>query len=367
MNVALLGLGVVGRGVYDIIKRDFDDIKVKYILEKDDEKVRDLEYLRVSSLDHIINDENIDVVIELIGGKSVAYEFVKEALKHKKHVVTANKALMSEYFEELTLLAKKQDVSLLYEASVGGAIIILDELKKIAKINNINKIEGIVNGATNYVLSRVFCDGISLDEGVAEAFDKGYLETGSTDDMDGLDALRKINILSMIAYDTYLLEDDFDIVSLSSVSSEMIEYIKSKNLVLKYIAFSLRDNDIVNGYVCPTVMGKDSIISKINYEENIISVYGEYHKKQSFIGQGAGRYPTASAVVYDLLTIKNHQKITSEHKNTYLTNRNHQKHCFLVQNNHVIYKTKQMTFQELLEDKSVVCFVKVEGDVYEKL
>ena len=367
MNVALLGLGFVGRGVYDIISNDFTDITVKYILEKDDSKIKGLEALRASSIEDIINDDEINVVIELIGGKTVAYDYVVKALKHKKHVVTANKALISEKFKELTSLASKHNVSLLYEASVGGAIIVLDELKSIAKINKINKIEGIVNGSTNYILSRVFLNSLSMEDAINEAFEQGYLETGSTDDMDGLDALRKINILSMIAYDTYFQESDYHVVPLSNLSKELIEYIKSKGYLIKYLVSSELINDVMVGYVCATVIDDSSVISKINYEENIITVHGEYHKKQSFIGQGAGRYPTASAVVYDLLTLNKQNQVKQNHEKVVKTDLTLKKYYFLVQTSKGIVKTDKQTFNDILCDQDVRCFVMIEEGLYEKI
>ena len=166
MKVAILGLGVVGRGVYDILANDFKDITVKYIFDKDDNKTKDVKHLLAESYEQIINDREVEVVIELIGGKNVAYDFIVKAIKNHKNVVTANKALISERFKELNELAKKYNVKLLYEASVAGAVILIDPLKKIREINQINKIEGILNGSTNYILSKVFLEGVELKEAI---------------------------------------------------------------------------------------------------------------------------------------------------------------------------------------------------------
>lgn len=366
MKVAILGLGIVGRGVYDIISKDFKDIEVKYILEKDENKTKDLKHLLAESFEQIINDSEIDVIIELIGGKDIAYDFVSKALKSGKHVVTANKALMSEKFKELTELAKDNNVQLLYEASVAAAVILLDPLKKIREVNQIRKIEGILNGSTNFILSKIFLDDTLLADAISKAYELGYLEQGSNDDMEGLDPLRKINILSMIAYQTYLKEEDILRIPLSSLTNEFIGFIKASGYTIKYIAQSEIKNNSLSIKVEPLIISKESSFSKINYEENIVNVYGKYHSKQSFVGQGAGRYPTASAVVYDLLTIKNkHTDLLSFNK-TYEVKNNFDKYYFLIQKSDKIYKSKLKTYSEVINDKDVICFSRIEEELYEK-
>ena len=198
MNICIIGLGVVGRGVYDILTNDNLDINVKYVLEIDPDKTKGIPCV-LSSYDIALKDESLECVVELIGGKTKAYDFVKQALLAKKHVVTANKALISAYFEELTELAKQNNVQLRYEASVGGAINIIDPLMTISRLNKICKIQGIINGSTNFILSKIFIEDYNLDKALEEALSLGYIETGSTDDLDGLDLMRKINILSMIS------------------------------------------------------------------------------------------------------------------------------------------------------------------------
>ncbi|HKL61472.1 MAG TPA: homoserine dehydrogenase [Acholeplasma sp.] len=367
MNIAILGFGVVGRGVYDILSKDFKDIKVKYILEKDSNKVKGFEHLLASSFDQIIHDLEVDVVVELIGGKEIAYEFVKKAITAKKHVVTANKALISENFKTLTHMAISHDVELLYEASVGGAIILLDPLKQIRQINQINQIEGILNGSTNFVLSKVFLEDLSITAALSEALELGYLEVGSDDDMLGLDALRKINILSMIAYQTYIAEKDILRVPLSHLTDDFINEVKARNCIIKYMAKSRVSSGVLQLNVIPVIMSKHSSLSSINYEENIVCIYGKYHKKQTFIGQGAGRYPTASAVIYDLLTIKNKAKQTLSYDKTYTVNNDIEKHHFLIKTDKSLYKSGLMTFSEVKSLSGLVCFAKIEEDTYEKL
>ncbi len=367
MKVAIIGLGVVGQGVYDLITQDFKDIEVVYVLEKDEEKLKNLKHLKAQSFDDIINDINVDVIIELIGGKTIAYELITKALNKQKHVITANKALMSERFEELTKLAQKNNVKLLYEASVAGAIILLDPLKKIREINQIYQIEGILNGSTNFILSKVFLDHQTLEQAILEAFKLGYLEKGSDDDMLGLDALRKINILSMIAYKSYLNEKDILRIPLSSLTNQFMSSVKQKGFMIKYIAHSKIENQILSIVVEPLIIDEKSTYGSIHYEENMVNIYGKYHKKQTFIGQGAGRYPTASAVVYDLLTIKQTSNEDLTYDQIYDINNNSNTHHFLVQTKDKIYKSKLLTYKQITEDKDVICFSRIDEAIYEKI
>lgn len=358
MNIAILGFGIVGKGVYDILSKDFTDHNVKYILELDDQKLGNLISKRPSSYDVILQDDEVDVIIELIGGKGIAYTFIKQALIHKKHVITANKAVISEHYKELTQLAEENNVTLSFEASVGGAIIVLNPLFTIAKINKINKIEGIINGSTNFVLSSVFKENKSLADSIDEANTLGYIETGTTDDMDGLDLLRKINILSMISYKTFIKESDITRVPLSSLTNEFIDYVKKTNRTIKYIATSEKHNNEISIHLEPVILDSSLLYSNIDYEDNIISIHGQYHKVQSFVGQGAGRYPTASAVINDLITIDYKVKSVQEYKETTGINKT-KKYDFLVQKNMKFLEVKSITIEELLNDDSIQCFARI--------
>ena len=304
MKIGLLGFGTVGKGVYDIIDQDFDDIFVKYVLVKHQEKHQDIKSLLVDSIDDILSDDEIEVIIETIGGTDDAYEYVGKALEKHKHVITANKALISKHFNELEKLASKHRVSLRYEASVGAAIIIIDPLKTIRDYNHIYQIEGIINGSTNYILSKIFLDNYKLEDALKEAHQLGYIESNPKDDMDGFDLLRKIHILSQIAYREDIDTNMIKRIPLSSITQEDIDTVKKQDKIIKYIASSKKDGSKIEIEVKPIIIDKTHPYAKVNYEDNIIHVFGEYHKKQTFIGTGAGRYPTASAIIYDLLKIK---------------------------------------------------------------
>ncbi len=363
MNVAILGFGTVGKGVYDIINNGFPDISIKAILVKNPNKHLEISNLLVSDIYSIVEDDSIDVVIEVIGGKDSAYDYVKLALTHRKHVITANKALVSAYFREMHELARDNFVQFRYEASVGAAINIIDPLNTIRKFNNINKITGIINGSTNFILSKIFLENISLSESLEVAKSLGYIETDASDDLDGFDLLRKINILSMIAYSREIDESSILRVPLSSISDDMIEYLKSNDLSLKYLASSICNINQISIQLEPVVVSKNSLFNQINYEKNCIILEGKYHKEQVFIGQGAGRYPTASAVIYDLLKIKANELFSVDLNQDYPIHQRMMKSDYLVEDHQGIKRISNIYLKDLLEDKSIKCFVRI-GELY---
>ena len=359
MNVAILGLGTVGKGVYDILQ-DHPDVHVSYILERNSELLSELPDIVADSFDTILSDPTVDVIIELIGGTTVAYDMIRQALMHQKHVVTANKAVLSAHLSELTTLAQEHGVHLLFEASVGGAIIVLDPLKGIARVNQIHHIKGIVNGATNYVLTRIYQDDLSLEEAIDEAFEQGYLETGTTDDMDGLDALRKIHLLSSIAYQSYLDPNDVIRTPLSSLTETFHYHVKTSGYIIKYLAQSTCIENTVTMSVMPVILSKQHQYDNIQYEWNAIDVYGKYHERQRFEGQGAGRYPTASAVVYDLMSIRDNTVHQAAFSNVLQSNPNLEQHRYLIQREDGFHLTEPITITELYQSPSVICHARWE-------
>ena len=366
MNVCIVGLGVVGYGVYDILKKDNDKIKVKYVLDLDTEKTKGIA-CATTSLERVLSDDDLDCVIELIGGTRAAYTTVKASLKAKKHVVTANKALISKYFKELHDLAKENGVMLRYEASVGGAMNVIDPLLTIKKINKINHIEGIINGSTNFILSKIFIDGYTLDKALEEAKQFGYIETGSNDDLDGLDLMRKINILSMISYSQEIKEEDILRYPLTKLTNLFYNYVKDRNLLIKYIATSKIVDNKLTIHLEPVIITRDNFYSNINYEDNIITLFGAYHQKQSFIGQGAGRYPTASAVIYDLEKLSDLSNYDIDLDNKRLVDNESQKANFLIEVNGLIKKTELTTLKELLENDEITSLARIDREAYERI
>lgn len=361
MQIAILGFGTVGRGVYDMLVKDHPQINVKYILDRHPEKTSGVLATVTEDYETILQDKTIDVVVELLGGKDNAYPYVKRAITNGKHVVTANKALVSACFRDLTDLACKHQVQLRYEASVGAAINIIDPLYTIAQINHIQRIEGIINGSTNFVLTALFDHHQSLDEALKKAYEQGYLEAHSNDDMDGLDLMRKINILSMIAYHQVIDEKDILRMPLSKITPSFYDYVKTKGWMMKYMAYSSINGHELSLSVLPVIMEKTHPYAFVKDTDNAITLYGAYHKKQQFSGCGAGRYPTASAVIYDLLQIKqgNKTRVTLNQKRQVVMD--HQKARFLAikqEELSIIYST----LETIINDQSIDCFARLDVD-----
>jgi homoserine dehydrogenase len=251
----------------------------------------------------IINDEEIECIIEVIGDYQIVYEYLKLALIKKKHVITANKAIISRYFFELNALAQASQVKLGYEASVGAAMIIVDPMINLSRVNQITAIEGIINGSTNYILSRIFKDNLSLLSAKAEALEKGYIESGTDDDLGGYDLMRKINILAMIAYDCEIKENQIARMSLDVLEDELITFLKNNDLEIKYLATAKKLKDVLTVHLEPVILNKLHFYNNFSYEQNFVIIEGEYPKQLMFSGVGAGGDETASAIIYDLLKI----------------------------------------------------------------
>ena len=365
MNIAILGLGVVGKGVYDIICDRNKDAKISYILEVDSLKTKDVKTNVVTDYNIILQDDTVDIVVELIGGVDFAYTAIKQALKAEKHIVTANKAVISKYFEELTNLAKANNVSLRYEASVGGGTIVLDPLYEISKNNDVLGVKGIINGSTNYVLSKFFEEDMSLEDSLKLAFNNGYLETGNNDDMAGLDLLRKINILSSISYHQFFKVSSIFINPLDTITKEFLNYVKNKNLIVKFMGESSILDNQVSIRVEPVIIDKNSIYSHINYEQNYIEFYGVNFEHLAFQGIGAGRYSTASAVINDIVQIKSGFFKEYDFSKTNLSiNNDINSYRYLVLKNNEFTVTKELTIFELNNThKNMTCYARIDGDI----
>ncbi len=313
INIGLCGYGTVGSGVYKIINENKyleQNVRVTKILVNDISKDRNIDKsLFTNNYKELVNDKAIDVIIECIGGTTLAYDIVSEAIKNKKHVITANKALLEKYLCELTKSAKENNVSLLFEASVCASIPCISLINEISLFDEITSIEGIINGSTNYILTR--CNDISFSASMEEARIKGFLEADPTDDVCGFDALRKIIILSRIAYNASF-SNNYNITSITSLSENIFSYAKNNNMVIKYIASSIKENDTISISVLPTLIKKDNLISYINYEQNIIRLKTKYSNEQTLIGYGAGSLPTASAIINDLVKILNNKSYSFE-------------------------------------------------------
>lgn len=301
MKIGLLGFGVVGRGVYDILA-DREDISVRTVLCR-----RDLGALTARTtreMDDILADPEIDTVVEVMGGLHPAYEYVSAALKAGKHVVTSNKHLICHYYQELTALAKEHGVALRSTAAVGGGIPWLTNLEKAAKVNQISKIWGILNGTTNYIMDAMQKSDVDFDDVLKKAQALGYAEADPSADIDGWDIQRKLIISANAAFGVCLEEDDVPVFGIRSVTAEDIRRFQARGYTCKLIARAERLHDSVAAYVEPTLLSAGALEAAVPENFNLISMEGEHMGRQSFFGQGAGRYPTAYNVVQDLVDIQ---------------------------------------------------------------
>lgn len=315
LNIALLGFGTIGTGVYELInlnKGRFADnldepVAITKILDKDPYKKvdpSDKVCQIVTDPALIMDDPDIKIVISLLGGMDFEYKMIKMSLEHGKHVVTASKAVISEYFQELIGIAKEKNVILRYEAAVGGGIPIIASLKEELKINRINEIKGILNGTTNFILSNMTEKGADFGETLKLAQSIGFAEADPTADIGGYDVSRKLAILSTLAYGGVIRDEDIKKRGLSDVSAIDIEMAGDMGYIVKYLGDSrLVDGHKVYTTVEPVLFPKESLMSNVNSEFNIISIKGDIIGELQFYGKGAGKDATANAVAGDALYI----------------------------------------------------------------
>ena len=307
MNVAILGFGTVGFGVYELAVK-CKEINVKYVL---DIKIHnDIEATSVTDINVILNDDSVDTVIELIGGRNPAYSFIKSSLEHGKNVITANKLVICENYKELTDLASKNGVALRYTAAVGGGIPWLTNLERFVRISHIRKIEGIFNGTTNYILDAMHKNGTKFETALKKAQELGYAEADPSSDIDGLDTERKIAISANIAYGIDINTDSIDLFGIGDIKPEAVKDAESLGAVIRLIATAHKTEDGISVYVEPTFVKNGTGFSGISENFNRIVYEADNLGYGSFHGYGAGRYPTAFTVINDVLDVANGIKKT---------------------------------------------------------
>ena len=316
VKIGLVGTGTVGGGCIDIIQNHKEDFKRHLGV--------DIELVRVCSLDpaeaeahgvghlftkdfnDIINDPEIDIVIELIGGTGVAHAIVTNALKAGKNVVTANKALMATAGEEIFHLADEAGVEIAFEASVGGGIPIIDPMKHSLISNEISSVLGIVNGTTNYMLTRMDEDGMPYDDVLAEAQAKGFAEADPTADVDGFDAAAKIAILASIAFNSRVVMSDVHTEGIRNIQPIDLATAHDMGYSVKLLAIAHRTDEGIDVRVHPTMIPEEHQMAKVNGVYNAIYVTGDAVGETMFFGEGAGAGPAASAVMGDVLEVSRH-------------------------------------------------------------
>lgn len=300
MNIALLGFGVVGSGVYEWC-RSREDLHVCRVLIRSDKP--EIAGIATRDFDDILHDPNIDVVAEVMGGLHPAYEYVTAALKAGKHVVTANKALVAAYYRELTALADVCGKALLCTAAVGGGIPWLVNLARCKKLDHICRLGGIMNGTSNFIMDAMHKSPVSFPVILKKAQELGYAEADPSADIDGNDIRRKLVISANIAFDALLNEEDIPMFGIRTVTDGDIRTFQSRGFVCKLLAEAAQAESGVCAYIEPTLVSASALEAAVPANFNLITYEGEQIGRQSFYGQGAGQMPTAANVVQDCLSI----------------------------------------------------------------
>ena len=315
IQVALLGMGTVGSGVYEVIEKLQKgcfvnkvgaDVHVKRILVRSPEKYKDMvepHTMLTTNWKDIVEDKEIDIVIEVMGGIEPARTYLMEALHAGKNIVSANKDLIAVHGQELQSLAKQVKKDFRYEASALGAIPIVQPLKENLAANNFSEIVGIMNGTTNYILSNMTEKGIGFEEALAEATALGYAEADPTADIEGLDAGRKVAILANVAFHTPAVFDDVHVEGITKISKLDISYASSVGCVIKLLGIVDRQEDGLVLSVHPAFIKKTHPLASVSGSFNAAYVRGDAVDEAMFYGRGAGKLPTASAVVGDVVDI----------------------------------------------------------------
>ncbi len=312
--VGLLGLGTVGTGVYKVLKLQKDEMKnklgcevvIKKImvrnLEKAAKKLDDPSVL-TNDFNEILNDSEIDIVIEVMGGIESAKEYMLEAINAGKNVVTANKDVIAQYGRELLLAARDKQVDLYFEAAVAGGIPIIRPLKHCLAGNNIDEIMGIVNGTTNFILTKMTKEGMDYSEALAIATELGYAEADPTADVEGYDAGRKIAIMASLGFRTSVRFSDVYTEGITGITAEDIKYADNMGYVIKLLGMAKNTPSGIEVSVTPMLISKDHQMAAVNDSFNAVFVHGDAVDDAMFYGRGAGELPTASAVVGDVFEV----------------------------------------------------------------
>jgi homoserine dehydrogenase len=313
IKIALLGAGTVGSGVIQALSMNADIIagrsgayiEIKKILVRDAKKQRPEVngILLTDNFDEILDDEEISIVVEVMGGLSPARDYMLRSMVAGKHVVTANKDVIAQHLSELYTAANENTVDFLYEASVGGGIPIIKPLKECLTANKISEIMGVINGTTNYMLTKMTEKHISYDAVLRRAQEKGYAEANPSADVDGLDAARKAAILASLAFDTVIEFEDVSVEGISHITEDDIEYGLNLGYVIKLLAVGRNTDDGIDVRVHPVFLPKTHPLASVNGVFNAVFVRGDVIGDAMFYGRGAGALPTASAVVADIIEV----------------------------------------------------------------
>ncbi len=314
MKIAIMGFGVVGSGVGEIISNSPDSLKKRCGEEVEITRILDLRDFPDSkykcftkNFEDILNDDEIEIVLEVMGGTNPAYDFTKRLLMAGKHVVTSNKELVAKHGTELLGIAKEKNINYLFEASVGGGIPIIRPLYSSLVSNELTDVVGILNGTTNYILTQMIKEGASFETALSGAQEKGYAEKDPTADVEGHDTCRKIAILASLAFGRYVDSEEIQTEGITKITLEDVAYAAELGSVIKLVGMAQRTQDGVFARVCPAILKKEHPLGGIDDVFNGILVRGDGLGDVMFYGRGAGSLPTASAVVSDVIEIVKHK------------------------------------------------------------
>jgi len=314
IGIGLLGLGVVGGGVAKALVERAEAIatnvgcplRLRKVLEKDLAKTRASKMepdLFTTDPAEVIGNPEIDIIIEALGGERPALDFIIEAMGKGKHVVTSNKEVMSKHFPEFLSLATEKGVDILYEASVGGGIPLVAPFKQDLSANEISAIHAIINGTTNYILTRMASEGLDFSVALKQAQELGYAEADPTNDIEGIDAAYKLTILATLAFHAEIHPDDVYREGISRLSSRDFRYARELGYEIKLLAIAKEKDGSIEVRVHPVFLPQDLLLAKVDGVYNAVQVEGDLVGRLLFYGQGAGALPTSSAVVADVINL----------------------------------------------------------------
>jgi len=314
INIAVLGYGTVGSGVVEVINTNHDsinkkageEINIKYVLDLRDFPGDPIQDKIVHDFEVVINDPEIQIIVEVMGGIEPSYTFVKRALESGKSVCTSNKELVAKHGLELLKIARDKDINFLFEASCGGGIPIIRPLNSSLTADEIDEITGILNGTTNYILSEMSANGSEFEDVLKDAQEKGYAERNPEADVEGYDACRKIAILSSLAFGRHVNYEDIYTEGITEITATDIKYAKKLETSIKLLATSKKVGDGFYAMVSPVMINGSNPLFSVNGVFNAIFVHGNVLGDAMFYGSGAGKLPTASAVVADVVDIAKH-------------------------------------------------------------
>lgn len=313
VKVGLLGLGTVGGGVYKLLERQKEEmadktganVEIAGILVHNLNKKREGvdETLLTDRWEDLLGNEEVEIIIEVMGGIEPARTMIGEALRAGKNVVTANKDLLAAHGEELLAIAEEKSVDLLFEAAVAGGIPIMRPLRQCLAGNEISEVMGIVNGTTNYILTKMFEQGMGFEEALAKATELGYAEADPTADIEGLDAGRKVAIMASSAFHSRVVFDDVHVEGITKITAQDIKYAKEFDSVIKLIGIARNTPEGVEACVYPMLLSEEHPLASVRNSFNGVFVHGDAVDDVMFYGRGAGEFPTASAVMGDVIDV----------------------------------------------------------------